>query len=148
MKDNYFRDFLVKAKKTTYAGDGKTQKRQDGCNELIFVKDNLFYRDRYFGSNPFIGEEVVFLKNNPLWVMNYCGRSLSKLKSKMVYGFLKKALLMVDEDLPFRGPQEFVEGDWRYINQVKGDLRFFNGVEEILHNGKRVYVCNYHGGFL
>ena len=60
-------DFLVKAKINTYAS-GK---------EFDFEEKEFRYRDRYFGFNPFIGEEVVWQKKEIIWGMNYYGRIVS-----------------------------------------------------------------------
>jgi len=59
--------FLVKAKVNTYASDTKTTILGDGSKELVFREGRLFYRDRYFGENPFIGEEMVFHEDKYIW---------------------------------------------------------------------------------
>jgi hypothetical protein len=54
--------FLVKAKISGYAsgGEGGEGILADGGKELTFQEDDVQYRDRYFGWNPFCGEEVVW----------------------------------------------------------------------------------------
>lgn len=51
--------FLVKAKINTYASSGEGGERifPDGSKE--FEEKEFKYRDRYFGFNPFIGEEIA-----------------------------------------------------------------------------------------
>jgi hypothetical protein len=98
--------FLLDAKKSTYAGakgDGKTI-AADGSIEFNYSDDVYTYRDRYFGSDPFAGEEVVFSNGKAIWIMNYRGYILDKtVNGEEVYGFLKKSLMEVPEDAPFRG---------------------------------------------
>jgi hypothetical protein len=57
-----FKKFLVKAKVNTYATDGENNEKilPDGTKKLEFKEGDFLYRDRYFGLNPFIGEEIVF----------------------------------------------------------------------------------------
>ena len=51
-----FKKFLVKAKINTYATNGEDNEKTllDGTKELEFKEGDFLYRDRYFGSNPFI----------------------------------------------------------------------------------------------
>lgn len=144
-----FEEFLIKAKKATYANvNAKNKKLRDKSKELIFSKAIFTYRDRYFGGNPFAGEEVIFNKKNPFWVMNYYGKACSKISTKRVYGFLKKALSNIDKKIPFRGPKKFNLDKWKYVNKVKGDINLFHGKELIYFKNKLVYICYYHGGYL
>ena len=70
--------FLVEAKGKTYAsgGEGGEKIKEDGCKELMFEKDNFKYRDRYYGGNPFIGEEVVFKNDKVIWALDLSGNYL------------------------------------------------------------------------
>ena len=141
-------EFLVEAKAGTYASqnEGEEKITNDGCKELIFKKDNLKYRDRYYGANPFIGEEVVFKDDKAIWVMNYCGKIVSpNADIKNIYTFLKKAMSQVKEDKPFRGPAEYTEGDYKYLDSNQGNIDNFSGNEKIFHKNKLVYKLNYHG---
>ena len=67
--------FLVDAKKSTYAA-GETAKKiveRDKSTTLIFENGDLKYHDNYFGGEPFGGREVVFLQNEPIYIMTYYG---------------------------------------------------------------------------
>jgi hypothetical protein len=70
-----FEQFLIKAKLHTYASSGESGERslEDGCKELAFQEGESKYRDRYFGWNPFVGEEVVWQGEQVIWAMNYYG---------------------------------------------------------------------------
>lgn len=143
--------FLVKAKIATYATGGEfaEKKLDDNSKELIFEEESFKYRDRYFGHNSFIGEEIVWRNNKLLWGMNYFGEIVSKeVSSEKLYNFLKEALKMITKDLPFRGPKEFKKGDFSYQNKVEGNISNFSGKEIIYYKNKIVYFLKYHGGII
>jgi len=140
--------FLVKAKKKTYASEKNTNKKTngDGSKELVFKEGNFIYKDKYYGTNPFIGEEIVLENNKTIWVMNYYGKIVSpNADIKNIYTFLKKAMSQVKEDKPFRGPAEYTEGDYKYLNSNQGNIDNFSGNEKIFYKNKLVYKLNYHG---
>ncbi len=144
-------DFIVKAKIATYASERETNEKvlQDGTKELVFVMDNFKYRDRYYGFNPFIGEELIWQDDNIVWAMNYWGRIYFDFVSpKKVYSFLKSALRQVKVGRPFRGPSNFVEGDFEYIDKSNGSIDNFTGTEIIIYKGKEIYKLYYHGGLM
>lgn len=144
-------EFLVKAKANTYAssGEGKERKLEDGSKELAYQEEGWKYRDKYFGFNPFIGEEVVWRDDVVVWGMNYYGRIIDeKVPAKAVYEFLKKALGQVEQNRPFRGLKEFNEGEFNYANESKGAENNFEGTETIYWRGKKAYELRYHGGIV
>ena len=144
--------FLVDAKKSTYAA-GETAKKiveADKSTTLIFEDDDLKYHDNYFGGEPFGGREVVFLQNEPIYIMTYYGlvnESVSDFEA--VYKVLQKALSLIPEDHPFRGPKKYTEGDLIYENSYTGEIDNFFG-EEIIStaDGKEIYKARYIGGFV
>lgn len=145
-----FLNFLIDAKTHTYATKGEYNeiKLQDGTKELNFQKNNFKYRDRYFGFNPFSGEEIVWFWDRPLWSMNYYGVVTNKKFSKEIYDFLKQALRKVEQKYPFRGPKKFVMSNFEYNNKSIGSVKYFNGKETIRFKGKLVYTLYYHGGLI
>ena len=141
--------FLVKAKLAGYASQGEANERKldDGCNELTVEGGEFYYRDRYYGFNPFVGEEVVFRGGKVVWAMNYYGEVLTDTApAKQIYGFLQQAMRRVGEDRPFRGPNRFQQGDFEYRDESQGNIDQFTGVEVILYRGQEVYRLAYHGG--
>jgi len=109
--------FLVKAKINTYAssGEGGEKILPDGGKEFKFKERKFKYRDRYFGFNPFIGEEIVWQNEKIVWGMNYYGEIITKIFSaKDIYYFLQEALKRASEDKPFRGPDNFKKADFEY----------------------------------
>lgn len=141
--------FLIEAKLKTYASGLEGKRLEDGSKELIYENGELRYRDKYFGFNPFIGQEIVFLEGKPIWGMNYRGEVVSDLvAAESIYEFLRRALSKIPEDKPFRGPHLFKEDDFEYENEVEGTIEKFKGIEKIFFKGRVVYVAFYHGGFL
>lgn len=144
-------DFIIKAKQNTYAsgGEGGEKVLADGCRELVFKEKKYEYRDKYFGFNPFAGQEVVFQNKQAIWAMNYYGYIVAELISAQdIYQFLKKALKKVTVNKPFRGPSDFTEGDFRYINESEGIIENFKGEEKIFYKEGLVYKLYYHGGLI
>lgn len=142
------KQFIIKAKINTYASneEGEEKILSDGSKKLIFKDGDFRYTDNYFGSESFIGKEVVFYKNNAVWTMNYSGEIISEIiLKKEIYNFLKESLKKIPLSKPFRGPSSFKKGDFKYINQSKGNLQNFTGKEYILYKNKKVYKLSYQG---
>jgi len=148
---NQLNQFLVKAKINTYAssGEGGEKILPDGSKEFEFKEKEFKYRDRYFGFNPFIGEEIVWQSEKVVWGMNYYGEVVSEIiPSKQIYQSLQEALKRVTEEKPFRGPNNFKKDDFEYINEVKGTIEKFEGQETIFYKEQSVYKLSYHGGLV
>ena len=76
--------FILAAKAATYVGDGQTVKScRQKSHDLAYSKGAYEYLDSYFGGEDFIGEEVVYHQNEPVWAMNYYG---SVLEPEMITG--------------------------------------------------------------
>jgi len=142
--------FLVKAKINTYASGKEGAILRDGSKELVFREGKFLYRDKYFGSNPFTGEEVVSCKGKCVWSMNYYGYIIPSedVSLKEVYTFLRKASKRVEEEKPFRGPEKYERHPFKYVNKVEGDVSKFNGTEKIFYKEKEIYRLLYHGGYI
>lgn len=145
-------DFLVKAKKSTYAaGDTAKQiKEADKSTTLIFEDGDWKYHDNYFGGEPYGGREVVFYKNKPVYMMVYYGWVVEDVADiKLVYKTLQSALTLIPKDKPFRGPNKYSQEGLEYINAFKGEIDNFSG-EEIIRqvDGKEIYKARYAGGLI
>jgi hypothetical protein len=137
-------DFLLRAKKATYAGKGtETDASRPNSHDLQHTEGNLKYIDTYLGGSKFAGEEALWKNGVPFWAMNYVGRVLADNFSG---DFLKEALLHVPEEAPFRGPPKYQNGNYAYTCHIKGDFHWFNGVEEIYFKGNKIFECLFHGG--
>ncbi|MAF79976.1 XRE family transcriptional regulator [bacterium] len=145
-------DFLDEANKNTYANKDveKAMSSRIESQDYHFESGNLIYHDTYFGSDKFIGGEIVYKDKQPVWGMNYYGFELDdNILDDKIGPFLKKALMQeYDNIIPVRGPKNFSAKDKEYRFSVNGDLKNFTGIEEISFNNKTVYRCFVHGGFI
>ena len=136
--------FLLRAKKSTYAAHGlESTPSRPNSHDLKYDEDSFAYIDTYLGGKRFAGEEALWIDGLPVWSMNYCGRVLD---SRFEGDFLKRALLQVPLERPFRGPAAYAEGRMRYLCHVDGNEDWFQGYEEILLDDARIYECFFHGG--
>ena len=139
-------EFLIRAKKATYAGKGaETTSSREKSHDLIYRDGDYMYYDTYLGTGKFAGEEAFWIKDIPYWSMNYIGRVTGENFSG---DFLKEALLLVPEDKPFRGPEKYTNGDYTYDCKIDGDYKWFNGRETISYKGEEIYECIFHGGLV
>jgi hypothetical protein len=150
MNTNDLRKFLIYCGKEGYASiqDEDEGKEDDHSTSITLTRGAWRFHDNYFGGEPYGGREVVFFENNPVWIMTYYGRALERGEINLLYGFLKKALALIPNEAPYRGPREFSEDDWRYENTWQGALDNFSGEEIIYHQGKKVYFAKYIGGLI
>lgn len=145
--------FLVRAKKSTYAAQGDEASVipvLSGSKQLEYTSYPFHYRDVYFGSTRFSGQEVVYRVGCPVWSMVYCG-GMDDLETDLTletYMFLRSALSAVSEDSPYRGPRSHTAGQLVYFNDVHGSAEEFWGSEWIEKAGVRIYHLRYSGGTL
>jgi len=144
--DKKLLDFLITAKRATYAGKGaETAPSREKSHDLIYRDGDFMYYDTYLGTGKFAGEEALWINDNPYWSMNYIGRVTGENFSG---DFLKEALLLVPEDKPFRGPENYSSGNYTYQCEIDGDFEWFQGKERICHKGEQIYECVFHGGLV
>lgn len=145
-KKEVFLDFLIRAKKSTYAGYGAEEtSNRPSSHDLTFADGKFLYIDTYLGSEKFAGEEGVWIEDTPVWAMNYAGRVLLESFSG---DFLRKCLSLTAKEMPYRGPSLYKEGDYTYHCTIQGDMEWFQGTEEIFYLDIKVYECCFHGGYL
>ena len=145
-----FLEFLLNAKRNTYAGDsGKSRPVLEGSVQLEFSDSNFLYRDIYFGSAYFIGQEVVYFMGAPFWSLSYSGGLTGPSTGNgSIYAFLKEALLRPDPQFPVRGPCRYQSGGMAYENLANGNIERFHGTEKILVDDSVVYDLHYGGGLV
>lgn len=149
MKVQELCSFLVRSKISTYSSGRKGTVLEDGSKELVFEEKDFRYRDKYFGFNPFLGQEVVFQKRQVLWGMNYYGGVFSKdVLPEETYDFLREALRRINEESPLRGPENYANGHFCYVNCIEGTIIGFRGTEKISFKGREIYRLFYHGGII
>jgi len=144
--------FLREANLSTYANENvkKASPLRPGSSDYHFEKGDLTYHDTYFGATKFVGEEIVYKNGKPAWGMNYYGFTVSNEISEGLFDAILRPALMSGsgDNIPVRGPKEFVNGDWKYTLNADCDLANFIGREEISKNGKVVCRLHCHGGFI
>jgi len=106
----------------------------------------------YFGGDFFIGQEIVYFQERPLWCMGYAGGVLREMQASVatvdLYACLRLALRQVQPARPYRGPALLQEGDFIYQDESRGSSERFWGQETITYQGQWVYELHYHGGLI
>ncbi len=144
--------FLKIAKKNTYASKTaeKTKSQRLCSSDYEYSEGDFMYHDTYFGGTNFIGEEIVYENNKPIWGMNYNGYTLDeKISEAEIDKSLRGALKQFDTDIiPVRGPKLYKIDNLEYRNKVEGDLNKFEGREEIFKDKKLIYYAVFSGGLI
>ena len=131
MKEPIFRDelkqFIYAASRATYAsGDESIKvKQSDGSTTIEFAEGDFKFHDNYFGGEPYGGREVVFYQGKAVWMMVYYGLVHSENGNAEVYGVLMDALRNTTPEAPYRGPKVFERDNWRYENNLEGEVKNF-----------------------
>ena len=142
-----FVDFLLRAKKSTYAsGMAPNASSRSGSHDLVYREEPYLYIDTYLGGFHFIGEEAVWENGVAIWGMNYYGKMLVNEIPAGFSQFLKAALMLVPPEAPFRAPAQFSQNGFRFLCSHHGDLYRFEGHEQILLHDQLVYELVFHGG--
>lgn len=145
-------EFLILAKNnSSYACQG--ERAASKCilsKNYLYTNENYRYEDQYFGELLDIGEEIVWYQEIPIWGMGYRGGMLEPYRAigGETFEVLRKALLKLPKDFPVRGPADFKDGSFHYINEYKGDILSFTGNEYILKDDTKIYERNYLGGLI
>jgi len=144
--------FIARAHQNTYANKSalKVSPARLASEDYQYEEGDLIYHDTYFGSHDFIGNEIVYEENKPVWGMSYHGY-LTKpdISESKVYDFLKQSLMQKCTDIiPARGPSRYSMALWKYSNSLDGTLDRFSGIEIISLGGGEVYRGWYNGGFV
>ncbi len=151
---NKLSDFLIEAKKQTYANDKieKVSSTRLNSKDYEYKKGNMVYHDTYFGGTKFIGEEIVYIDNETYWGMNYYGVTIDETyEEEAMDNALRPALMMVGVDenvIPVRGPSEYINNGYRYTFNVQGDIENFNGIETIYKDNVKIYELRCSGGLI
>ena len=148
--------FIAKAHRNTYAAPPEVRKKHKletpflpGHKCYHFKDGEWEYFDGYAGSEWAPGREVILLNGKPIWAMSYQGKHNPAYSGDFfqneAFQFLKRALMNMDDSMLFRGPKEFVDGEFRYAFELKGDYQYFTGRESITHKGIEVFFQDIMG---
>ena len=152
--DAGFVEFLVAAKRATYAAQGDdatVAPLLPDSKQLEFREGAYLYRDIYVGMFRFVGQEVVYRADRALWSMSYAGGlapGVERADARRVYAFVRSALLTATSGLPVRGPAELREGALTYRCVTHGTLERFHGDETIDEAGRILFELRFAGGEL
>jgi hypothetical protein len=143
--------FIVRAKAATYIGGGPPSlSHRPGSHDLEFHEGAFAYLDSYFGGTDFIGQEVVYFEEKPVWAMNYYGRILepSLITAAEAGQILQTSLPEMYRQGRFLGGFEHTSDQGTYVDTSEGDVTFFTGKEWIVRQGVKVYELVYYGGLV
>jgi hypothetical protein len=143
--------FIVKAKAATYVGGGaRSPSCRPGSHDLEFHEGAFSYIDSYFGGTDFIGQEVVYYDDEPVWAMNYYGRILepATITAAEAGRIIQESLSKMYEEGRFLGGFEHDTENGIYVDTSEGDVASFTGREWITRGGVKVYELIYHGGLV
>jgi hypothetical protein len=147
----HLHDFIVQAKAATYVGDGEQAAPcRKGSHDLAFAEGAFSYLDSYFGGEDFIGQEVVYYEDRPVWAMNYYGKILMprKISGAETGAIIKESLSKMYQQGRFLGGFQHTVDEFEYYDTSIGGFSAFSGREWITHNGEIVYELLYHGGLI
>ncbi len=141
--------FIVQAKAATYVGGGrKSPSSRPLSHDLHFQQGDWSYMDSYFGGRDFLGQEVVFHSNRPVWGMNYYGCILRPdlITPSQAGGVIQESLSRLYAEGRFLGGFRHIHETFEYLDASRGDVLRFTGKESISREGLAAYELHYHGG--
>jgi hypothetical protein len=144
-------EFIVRAKAATYAGGGAPAiSCRPGSHDLRFEDGPFAYIDSYFGGADFIGEEVIYYQDEPIWAMNYYGRILEPtlIQAAQAGRIIQASLSAMYREGRFLGGFQHAADEFTYFDTNDGDVCFFTGREWISRGDVHVYELVYHGGLI
>jgi hypothetical protein len=150
MDTEALRLFLLACNAAGYAGGDEKQwcKETDGSITIPFERDGWQTHDNFFGGEPYGGRTVVFHQERAVWLMAYYGWVVEDLEANPVYALLRRALMHMPAEAPYRGPSAYHEGDFTYTNAWSGHLARFTGEEQITQGDRPIYQASYSGGLV
>jgi len=143
--------FIVRAKANSYVGSApKSLSYRPASHDIQFHEGSFSYIDSYFGGTDFIGQEVVYFQQQPVWAMNYYGRILipNLIDGAQAGQIIKTSLSKLYQEGRFLGGFELMVGDSVYTDTNQGTVASFSGKEWITRQGQQVYELLYHGGMI
>ena len=146
--------FIVEAKASTYAVDlAPGESSRPESHDRTYTRDRFTYLDSTVGGTDFLGQEVVYIFEEPVWAMNYYGYIIDPTFTPEAIGdVLQPALSALYRDGRFLGGFEYERDGMRYIDTNEGTVTSFRGLEWIEQDEsdapRRIYELMYHGGLI
>lgn len=151
MEIRVLNEVIVRAKAATYVGEGnRTSSSRTGSHDLVWSEAEWRYLDSYFGGTDFIGQEVVWHSDVPVWGMNYHGYVLRPdlIDAGRAGATIKAALSAMYGEGRFLGGFEWAGEHGTYVDENSGDVFRFRGREKIVVAGIEAYALDYSGGLI
>lgn len=143
--------FILEAKSATYVGGGSPSPAcRPAAHDIGYDRGSWRYLDSYFGGTDFLGQEVVWKDDEPVWAMNYYGRILDPemIDATVAGAIIKESLSALYRLGRFLGAFEYVVGQYRYVDDSNETIEQFVGIERIYVGDREVYRLDYHGGLV
>ena len=144
-------EVIVAAKRACYVGGGEaaTPSRL-GAHDLVWSDGPWRYRDSYFGGTDFLGQETVWLEDEPVWAMNYHGFILRPdlIDAQRAGATIRAALGALYTEDRFLGGFEWSGPHGHYVDTSEGSVVLFSGHEEIYVDRTIAYGLRYSGGLI
>ncbi|MER9327062.1 DUF5680 domain-containing protein [Mesorhizobium sp. M0152] len=143
--------FILEAKSATYVGGGSPSPAcRNASHDIGYKRGSWHYLDSYFGGTDFLGQEVVWQGDDPVWAMNYYGRILDPemIDATIAGTVIKESLSALYGLGRFLGAFEYVVRQYRYVDNSNENVEGFLGIERIYVEHKEVYRLDYHGGLV
>lgn len=142
--------FISNAHKHTYAAPYEIKKKyqckssnQKNHTDYEFEEWDFRYHDSYAWNIWAPWREVIFYQDTPIWWMSYQWRIFWDIDEKFitdtVFSFLQNALMNFDESMPFRGPENFQEGDFMYTFTMDWSYEYFTWQEKVFYKNELVF---------
>ena len=99
-------DFVVEAHLATFTDPNAAKSPRSyrpGCEEYVYERGDWRYLDSYAWKRDGGGQELVYFRGTPVWVMNYYGYIIGSQDAQPIYTFLHEALRERHPVLPVRG---------------------------------------------
>jgi hypothetical protein len=151
MDEKLLTEIIVRAKAATYVGDGaKVPSSRVGSHDLSWSQGEWRYLDSYFGGRDFLGQETLWLRQEPVWAMNYYGyiKRPSLIDAQSAGETIKAALSTMYREGRFLGGWTWKGSHGDYVDESEGDATHFHGREIILVGGVEAYCLDYFGGLI
>lgn len=143
--------FIVQAKANAYVGRApKCLSYRPGSHDIQFQSGAFKYLDSYFGGTDFLGQEVVYFHDEPVWAMNYYGKILCPdiYDAEKAGNVILESLALLYTSGHFLGAFTHETPLGVYHDTNDGDVCSFTGYEWIEYQGQKVYDLHYHGGLI
>ncbi|MBK1794343.1 hypothetical protein JHL21_07490 [Devosia sp. WQ 349] len=142
---------IVRAKAASYVGGGaKVTPSRQGANEIAWEEGDWRYLDSYFGGTDFLGQEVLWHRNEPIWAMNYYGyiKRPDLIDAGQAGAIIQDSLSALYRKGRFLGGFVWLSGGCTYQDRNDGGPEQFRGREAILVGGVEAYALEYFGGLV